>query len=101
MEKPWDGGSNPPGAMRMKALIGIGMAILFISVFLIQMTFEGLVRAEVGCIVSTGFIEGCDTKIAMNSFFGIMFISFFVFIDIGTWYLIFINLLKKKREPYL
>ena len=85
----------------MKILIGIGLLVLFISVFLIQLTFEGLVRAEVSCIVSTGFIEGCDTKIAMNSFFGLMFISFFVFIDIGTWYLIFSQLLRKqKKEVY-
>ena len=82
----------------MRILIGLGLTILFISVFLIQLTFEGLVRAEISCIVDTGFVEGCDPKIAMNSFYGLMFISFFVLLDIGTWYMIFMHLIRKERR---
>jgi len=85
----------------MKMLLTIGLVILFISVLLIQMTFDGLVRNEVKCIVNTGFVGSCDTRVAMSSFFGIMIISFFVIIDIGTWYLIFTHVFKRsKREVY-
>lgn len=79
----------------MKILISLGVLIIFISVFFVLFTVDGIVNRA--CTPLNGGFECSIGDIGSEMLVGTVIILMFILIDMATIYLIFTNVMRAGK----